>query len=367
LNPRPALLEVVLGGGEPAATPLVGSFTPGFLCAARPEDPFGAWWESDGCARSLAAAARRLGCDGLVVEVGGREPGRREEAEEVLLADGLCRVTWRNGSRSEVGPTGGERTFDRPPSLAEIDPARLGYWEEGRLHPPGPVASWRTATVAALAGPAGWEGAIHARVNSPFTQLMGCLGYEGGLLALVGEPARAGEMLGRFTAAAVEVGRGLVGAGARALLLASPESGAAHISRRLYREWVLPWEKECIARLAAATGIPVYTWLPGPAADRLDLLLATGTAGLAGAAAPPAGDLDLARDRAFLAERGAFLMGGIDPERHLLRRSPVALGRTLAELAALPRRGFILAPCRPIPAGVPAENLALTAQSRRGN
>ena len=181
---------------------------------------------------------------------------------------------------------------------------------------------------------------------------------EQGLLAMVGEPDLVRDCLDRFTGGAIELGCRLVAAGAEALMVASPLSGAGHLSRRLYREWVVPWEKECLGRLQAQTGVPVYTGVSGLFADRLDLLLETGTAGLAGAIVPPTGDLDLARELGFLAGR-AFLMGGIDAPGFLLQGSRALVKQRLAELATLPRKGFVLAPCSPIPAGVPEENLDL--------
>jgi uroporphyrinogen decarboxylase len=100
-------------------------------------------------------------------------------------------------------------------------------------------------------------------------------------------------MLDRLTEASIAFALAEVRCGIDALLISSAFAGAPFLSRKLYQEFVVPYEKRVTEAVKTAGGI-VYTHTCGRIGDRLDLMEATGTQGIDTLDPPPLGNGDLA-------------------------------------------------------------------------
>ena len=81
-------------------------------------------------------------------------------------------------------------------------------------------------------------------------------------------------------------------------------------SRKLYQEFVVPYEKRVVEAVKTAGGI-VYTHTCGSIGDRLDLMEATGTQGIDTLDPPPLGNGDLAIAKRDFGDR-LFFKGNMD-------------------------------------------------------
>jgi uroporphyrinogen decarboxylase len=134
----------------------------------------------------------------------------------------------------------------------------------------------------------------------------------------------------------------LVERGVDALDHSSAFVAAPFLSRGLYREFVIPYERRVNEAIKAAGGV-VYTHTCGRIADRLDLLEQTGTMGIDTLDPPPLGNCDLATAKRDFGSR-LFFKGNLNSVA-LLRYQTEAevhedVVRTL--LTGKPGAGYIL-------------------------
>jgi uroporphyrinogen-III decarboxylase len=81
--------------------------------------------------------------------------------------------------------------------------------------------------------------------------------------------------------------------GVAAILISSAFAGAPFLSRKMYKEFVVPCEHR-LTQAVKAAGTVVYTHTCGRIGDRLDLMEETGTQGIDTLDPPPLGNGDLA-------------------------------------------------------------------------
>jgi uroporphyrinogen-III decarboxylase len=147
---------------------------------------------------------------------------------------------------------------------------------------------------------------------------MELLGYENALIALLTHPEKCRDILGRYVEGCVYYGRELARRGADAVLMSSAFAGGGFISRTMYGEFVLPFEKAVWDGVRAEfPDIPCYTHTCGAIGDRLDLMEATGLDGIDTLDPPPLGTVELDRAKEFLGAR-VFIKGNIDSVNTLL-------------------------------------------------
>ena len=146
---------------------------------------------------------------------------------------------------------------------------------------PGPltrIPPYFLRTLELVRAKAGPDVSIHGEVFSPFTHFVELFGYENALLALLADPPktpRAPRPPDRVPASPWAVAQAR--AGADAVLISSAFAGAPFLSRGMYEELVVPYERR-VAEAIRAEGVPVYTHTCGRIGDRLDLMLETGPA-----------------------------------------------------------------------------------------
>ena len=129
---------------------------------------------------------------------------------------------------------------------------------------------------------------------------MELFGYQNSLMALIDAPATCRRLLAVFTRMVAAQAQCYAACDPDAILISSAFAGAGFISREMYREFVLPCEKELVG-VVRPSGIPVYTHTCGAIGDRLDLMAATEIDGIDTLDPPPLGTVNLRRPRRNLA------------------------------------------------------------------
>ena len=278
--------------------------------------PHELWYTSEAMAEAMVLLQRRYHFDGILVNSPGRPRDFLRNVLSLEKDQAGETVHWRDGSRTFM-PWNDMPHFypadeSRPQraSFEALDPQRLddidqyvGYlWNTYHIQAlpgkadPGPLSEipdYFLDTLDLVKAKAGPEISIHAEVFSPFTHFMELFGYQEALIGLLTDPAKAHAVLDRLTEASIAWALAEVGRGIDALLISSAFAGAPFVSRKLYAQFVVPYEKRVTQAVRDAGGI-VYTHTCGRIGDRLDLMEATGTQGIDTLDPPPLGNGDLA-------------------------------------------------------------------------
>lgn len=380
-----ARMDVAMRLGTPDRVPVMCQLALGHYFLQAGLDPVEIWHSTEGFAEALVRLQRRYRFDGILVNLPGRDPHWRRRIRSITTSGRDRVITWVNGWYTVVPPDDNPHVYQpdgsrRRPSPAEIDPETLYYvephdllgvtwpctWDFGEtVARPGPgfFPPWHFDTVRSLVARVGHEVSIHGEVFSPFSQWLELVGYTDGLLALVDDPVKVKACLARLAEGAITLARGLVEAGAHAILVSSAFAGAGFISRAHYAEFVLPYERQVITGLREAHDVPVYTHTCGAIGDRLDLMEATGTHGIDTLDPPPLGTVDLAEARRLTRGR-LFLKGNLDPVNTLLRGTRDDVVQAVRERLriAAPGGGYILSTACSVAPATPPENVLALAE-----
>lgn len=344
-------MAIAMKKGVPDRVPVMCQLSIGHYLLNTDVTPARMWFSSEGFAEALVALQRRYRFDGILINLPGhpedwtREIARIEERPDAEV------VHWKDGSHTvcprtdfavqyRQNPATGEFLADNRLRLPieDVDPGRLFYenphtcgglkypyfyYDIGRGeripdHPDEwfPEYEWRT--IELVREMTGGTVSVHGEIFSPFTQLMELLGYENALVALLTHPEKCRDILGRYAEGCVYYGRELARRGADAVLMSSAFAGGGFISRAMYGEFVLPFEKAVWDGVRAGfPDIPCYTHTCGAIGDRLDLMEATGLDGIDTLDPPPLGTVELDRAKAQLGNR-VFIKGNLDSVNTLL-------------------------------------------------
>lgn len=299
------------------------------------------WFTSEGFAEALVKLQRRYRFDGLLINLPGRPPRLLEQLRRVeQTADGE-RLFWKNDEVTLVPADDNPRHYSadggstRRADFVTIDPEKLegieslsGYW-------------WNTLHVAWLDGArpglmtevpdyflntirhvqAATHGAVsvNGEVFSPFTHFMELLGYENALMALIDDPAKVHALMARLTESSIAWAVAQARAGIDAVLISSAFAGGGFLSREMYAEFVLPYERR-LADAVRAERKPVYTHTCGAIGDRLDLMVETHIDGLDTLDPPPLGNALLDEAKREVGGK-VFLKGNMNSVELLLAKS----------------------------------------------
>ncbi len=295
--------------------------------------PHRIWFTSEGFAEALVMLQRRYQFDGLLINLPGRPPGLLRQLRRLETGPEGEQLFWKDGSVTFVPVDDNPRHFDpdgSPPRRADftaLDPDRLegldaltGYWwntchlpwieEKGRPGPLVEVPAYFLRTIERVKAEAGDAVSVHGEVFSPFTHFMELFGYESGLMALLDDPPKARALLERLTVSTAAWAVAQARAGVDAVLISSAFAGGGFISRAMYGEFVLPYERR-LAEAVRAAGLPVYTHTCGAIGDRLDLMAETQITGLDTLDPPPLGNTDLGEAKRRFGNR-LFLKGNMN-------------------------------------------------------
>ena len=328
--------------------------------------PHKIWFTSEGFAEALVMLQRRYRFDGILINLPGRPPDLLDQVEKIEHTPEGELLTWRSGDlvlvpwddNAQLLPPPAMQTLPRA-DFATIDPDNLDFIDDikgyiwNTYHIPhlddkqkgGPLAEvppyfFRTIDrVRELAGP---DVSIHGEVFSPFTHYMELLGYENALRSLLEDSSKALALLDRLTAASITWAVAQAEHGVDAVLISSAFAGGPLISPRMYRRFVLPFERR-VTEAVRATGVPVYTHTCGSIGDRLELMLETGTEGIDTLDPPPLGNAELADAKAEIGGR-AFIKGNMNAVELLqaTSREQVLAHATDRIVTGKPHGGYIL-------------------------
>lgn len=325
---------------------------------------------SEGFAEALVRMQRRYHFDGILINIPGRWAGFRDKwiASRERNDDG----TWLNLSTGDrifmpkddnpqlVPADDGRPTradFDRidPDNLDHIDDLR-GYvwntvhipWEDLKPHrgpmrdPDKDLPPYFFDTIDAVRKRAGNEVSVHGEVFSPLTHYMELFGYERALTTFIEDPGKVHAILENLSDASVTAAVAQARHGVDAVLISSAFVGGPFLSPRMYREFVIPYEKK-VTDAVKAEGVTVYTHTCGRIGDRIELMLETGTQGIDTLDPPPLGTTELGPSKALIAGR-AFIKGNMNAVELLLAKTPeeVAAHVTDRIVTGKPNGGYIL-------------------------
>ena len=300
------------------------------------------WFTSEGFAEALVKLQRRYHFDGLLINLPGRPPDLLSQLRRVeKTADGE-RLFWKNDEVTFVPEDDNPRHYSpgggptRRADFATLDPEKLegiencsGYWWNTLHVPwldgakrPGPlteVPDYFLETLRLVRAETQGEVSVSGEVFSPFTHFMELLGYENALMALLDDPAKVHALMDRMTASSIAWAVAQAGAGVDAVLISSAFAGGGFLSRDMYAEFVLPYERR-LADAVHARQRPVYTHTCGNIGDRLDLMVATHIDGLDTLDPPPLGNAELEEAKREVGQQ-VFLKGNMNSVELLLAKS----------------------------------------------
>jgi uroporphyrinogen-III decarboxylase len=357
-------VAIAMRGGQPDRVPVMCQLALGhyFLnCGLAPHE---IWFSSDGFADALLMLRDRYRFDGILINIPGRPEGCLEEIQALETGPDGETLTWSNGDvlffpwdDNPYYIKAAREPFH--PAFEAVDPDDLDFLDEcsgyvwGVYHIPrlagrrerGPlkeIPDYFYRTIDRVLERSGGEFSVHGEVFSPFTHFMELLGYEYALMGLIMDPGKAHALLQVFTESVIAWALGQVSRGVDAVLISSAFAGGPFLSRAMYAEFVLPYERQVAAAVKTAGGI-VYTHTCGRIGDRLDLMEETGTLGIDTLDPPPLGSAELAEAKAQLGSR-VFIKGNmnsVDLLKHRTKDEVIAHAASRIQTGK-PGGGYIL-------------------------
>lgn len=341
------------------------------------------WHATEGFGEALVTLQGRYRFDGILINLPGRDPRWRSYIGRVEDRDRETIIHWKNGWCSVCPADDNPHTLredgkEYHPCVAEIEPERLFYIEPHDLggikypaawgfscdspHPDDFFPPWHFDTIDYVARHRAREVSIHGEIFSPFSQFLELLGYAEALVAMLEDAGKCRACLEALARGAISLGCGQAAHGADAILMSSAFAGAGFISRRHYREFVLPYEKLVIRGIKAVHDVPVYTHTCGRIGDRLEMLAETGTNGIDTLDPPPLGDVELEDAKRRIGKQ-LFIKGNLDPVNILLHGTPGQVYDNALRCIAIgaPAGGYILSSACSIPPHAPPENILMLA------
>jgi hypothetical protein len=317
---------------EPDRVPVMCQLSIGHYNLNAGYKPHQIWYETEAFADACVALARRYAFDGILVVLPGRPPGYLDGVDSIREdAEGQW-MSWKNGDRvflpwddmPHIHPAVASKplradieTFDPDHDFDRTDDWLGHHWntlfhiqdvpgkpDRGLLRRGG-IPHYLFRAFDLVKARAGADLSIHGSVYSPLSHYFELFGYERALQAFLDDPGKVHAVLGRITDSVIAWALALVERGADALDLSSAFVAAPFLSRRLYRDFVVPCERRVCRAVREAGGI-MYTHSCGRIADRLDLMAETETLGIDTLDPPPLGNCDLAAAKRDYGERFFF-------------------------------------------------------------
>ena len=323
------------------------------------------WFTSEGFAEALVKLQRAYRFDGLLINLPGRPPRLLDQLRRVEKTSDGERLYWKNDEVTFVPEDDNPRHYSgandaptRRADFATIDPDHLevanlsGYWWN-TIHVPwldgasgsgliSELPDYFLDTVKLVLKETAGQVSVQGEVFSPFTHFMELLGYENALMALIDDPVKVHALMHRLVESSIAWAVAQARAGVDAVLISSAFAGGGFLSRDMYAEFVLPYERR-LADAVRAAGKPVYTHTCGNIGDRIDLMAQTHINGLDTMDPPPLGDADIAAVKRDVGDK-LFLKGNMNSVKLLAAKSEaeVTVEATRCLSAAADRGGYIL-------------------------
>ncbi len=310
--------------GTPDRVPFMCQMSIGHMLLQLGVSPAEFWLDPEVFARGLVQLREMYAMDGILVSLHGHDPAWRSHVVSRRLGKDGEEVLWDSGekmlcvfddlprvlvsTRAAPPSTEGFREADLPDTLEYIPVSqglRFPICREHRFD--------IFERVRMLAGP---QYSVHGEVTSPFDYYLDLFGLQQGLVGLVDSPDTARMVLRRYGSLVAGLASEMCDAGVDAIKVSSPYAGAGFISRAVYREFVLPAERE-VAAAVRHRGVHIYTHTCGAINDRLEMMLDAGVSGIECLDPPPLGNVELEDAKSRLEGRG-FIKGNVDSVHLLL-------------------------------------------------
>lgn len=343
--------------------------------------PSDIWFDMSTFVETLSDFQWRYGFDGFLINLPGRPHNWRDYLQSAEPHDGGERLTWRFGMETIVPPDDNPHTFlegheELPRAdYSDVDPDapalfRLPGYVWNIWHAP---TLWDIPDDADLARPEAYPDwlsgglrraraacpnvSIHMEVFSPFTHLLELFGYQSALMALIEAEQTCRQLLDRFTDHVIAQVRCFAPCEPDAILISSAFAGGGFISRDMYSEFVVPYERRVVEAIRQHN-LPSYTHTCGRIGDRLDLMAETGVDGIDTLDPPPLGTVDLAKAKAEFGER-FFFKGNLDAVNEMLRADDAAFESAVRQRLTIgkPGSGYILSSACSVAPGVRPDRL----------
>jgi uroporphyrinogen-III decarboxylase len=338
---------------QPDRTPVMCQLSIGHMLLVTGIDPVELWFTPEAFVQALQQTASRYHFDGVLLNVQPADPDWRYRVREIPREGAGQVVYWKEGGRMVFPPDDLPYVDGEVPpyrELSEVDTASL----VDRYAVP-----YRVDSVKLAAATMGRELSIHGEVPGPMNYLVGLVGVEGAMMALMDEPQRSREVFGLGADCSVRSALAQIQAGADAIDVSSPYVGAAFISKQHYEQFVLPCERQLVTAIhSQAPDIPVYVHTCGAIGDRLELMAQSGYDGLECMDPPPLGNVELAEAVQRVGHR-MFLKGNLDSVGVLLCGSQQDVDRAVRRCLDEGRNasGYILSTACSVAPRVPPERL----------
>ena len=295
--------------------------------------PHEIWYTSEAFAEALVTLQRQYRFDGILINLPGRPDRYLEDVIKIEESAEGETLTWHNGDITFI-PWNDNAQFypadttkpDRA-DFATVDPDNLDYlddligyiwntehiqtmpgkWQSGPLTE---IPSYFFKTIDLVKNMVGDEVSVHGEVFSPLTYYMELFGYANALMTFIQDPSKVHALLDRLTEASVSWGVAQAQRGVDAVLISSAFVGGPFLSPKMYRQFVIPYEKR-VTDAIKAEGVPVYTHTCGSIAKRLEMMVETGTMGIDTMDPPPLGNTELAYAKQLVGDR-VFLKGNMN-------------------------------------------------------
>ena len=332
-------------------------------CGERPSQ---IWFDGKIFAKVLVELQRAYAFDGILVNLPGRPPDWEDYLRSYEQIDGKEHLCWKSGLETIFPPDDNAQTY-RPGQApvervnyrtADVDdpatyrlagyvwntwhaPELWGIDPQADLGDPAAYPAWFTSTLQEVQRLAP-DVSIHAEVFSPFTHLMELFGYEQGLLALLDEPDKCRKALTVLTRTVLAQVQLYAACRPDAILVSSAFAGAGFISRRMYEEFVAPYEDQVFVAIRQA-GLKSYVHTCGAIGDRLDLMSKTAVDGIDTLDPPPLGTVHLEDAKSKYGQR-FFFKGNLDAVNEMLNADEKTFERAVQERIRIgkPGSGYIL-------------------------
>ncbi len=360
---------------EPDRVPVMCQLSMGHYLVNLDLDPAQYWIRNDLIIDAFMRLAERYHFDGILINLPGRDPRAGDYVDRIEQTPDAEVIHYTDGGRCvcpyddlavhveapkmDIGDIGPQLLFyEDPHTLGGLKTPPFYYdlkpyqWRGEELFP-----EHMFAIIDGVLAAVGDRLSVHSEVFSPFTQLLERAGYESALIGLIQAPDQCHAILQAYTEGTCALAKKQAARGVDAVLISSAFAGGGFISRAMYQEFVLPYERQ-VAAAVKQTPAKVYTHTCGAIGDRLELMAATGIDGIDTMDPPPLGNTELADAKQQVGDR-LFLKGNIDPVNVLLQGSVDAVredaGRKLE--AAKAGGGYILSSACSVAPRVPPENL----------
>ncbi len=297
-------------------------------------EPHAIWFTSEGFAEALIQLQKRYRFDGILVNLWGMPSHILEAVVSLKTISNEELLVWENGEMTVIPPDDNAQHYlaDKQPleradletidldNLDTINTIKGYFWniyhmpyipEVTESFLPGEIPDYFFNTIDIVRSRVEKDISVHGEVYSPFTHFIELLGYEQALMGLLTDPDRAHILLEYLTGVSVSHAVALGNHGVDAVLISSAFAGGPFLSRDMYKEFVLPYERE-VTDAVKSTGTTVYTHTCGCIGDRLDLMIETGTMGIDTLDPPPLGNTDLKTALEELDGR-VFVKGNMNP------------------------------------------------------